>query len=212
VLGLDTSAGATVGLVGQSGDGIVRVAEHPRHQVEELAPLIGAVLAEAAVRPDDLAGVAVGVGPAPYTGLRIGLALGLPVWGVGSLDALAATAIAQLELEPGSRLLATGDARRREIYWALYRLGGDGETILEQGPAVGPASEAPAADVAVGGGAVAYPDVLTPMPGGPLRPNPAVLARLALARATAGVPQPSSPVYLRRPDVAPPAPRKRVTA
>jgi tRNA threonylcarbamoyladenosine biosynthesis protein TsaB len=181
--------------------------------------LIADVLDEAILAPGDLAAVVVGVGPAPYTGLRIGLAtgralglaLGIPVWGVGSLEALAADAVARLSPPPGTRLLAAADARRREIYWAAYRVGPEGEAVPEGGPAVGPAASAPAADVVVGGAVSVYPDVLPTMPAAPLRVDPAVLAGLGVARAAMGAVQPMAPIYLRRPDVAPPSPRKRVT-
>jgi tRNA threonylcarbamoyladenosine biosynthesis protein TsaB len=188
--------------------------------VEELTPLIGRVLADAGVRPRDLAAIVVGTGPAPYTGLRIGLAtartlglaLGVPVWGVGALDVLAADAAARLFLPSGTRILATGDAKRREIYWARYRAADAGPPVGQDGPAVGAPVTVPEADVVVGGGAAAYAGVLPPTPGAPVRVDPLMLVRLAMRRAEAGLPQPTEPLYLRRPDIAPPAPRKRVTA
>jgi tRNA threonylcarbamoyladenosine biosynthesis protein TsaB len=111
------------------------------------------VLAQGGIAPSGLAAVAVGRGPAPYTGLRIalataralGLALGVPVWGVGDLDVLAHDAVRVLSLPPGGTLLAALDAKRREVYWALYR-------VVAAGP--GPRSR----DAAPGTGMWGWPD------------------------------------------------------
>ena len=82
------------------------------------------MLDEAGAGPADLTAVAVGTGPGPFTGLRVGMvtavtmgyALGVPVHGVCSLDVLAEQAAATTE----GRLLVATDARRREVYWARY--------------------------------------------------------------------------------------------
>ena len=89
---------------------------------ELLAPAIAAVLSAVGAHPRDLSRVAVGVGPGPFTGLRVGLVtartmgavLGIPVVGVCSLDVLAAAVSTQPPF-----LVAT-DARRKEVYWARY--------------------------------------------------------------------------------------------
>lgn len=93
---------------------------------ERLAPMIDASLKDAAAVPGDLAAIVVGLGPGPFTGLRVGLvtaasmadALGIPAYGVCSLDALGLAAARSVE-EPGRILVAT-DARRKEVYWGLY--------------------------------------------------------------------------------------------
>ncbi len=125
ILGIDTSTSAISAAV---SDGTGRTASRavldPRGHTEHLAPTIVAVLAELGVTPADLAAIAVGVGPGPFTGLRVGLttamtmglALGIPVHGIGSLDALALQAS---DYHTGELLVAT-DARRRETYWARY--------------------------------------------------------------------------------------------
>ena len=74
-----------------------------RAHTEKLAPLVRDTLAAAGATPADLTGIAVGTGPGPFTGLRVGLvtavtmghALGIPVHGVCSLDALAEQALAE---------------------------------------------------------------------------------------------------------------------
>jgi len=138
------------------------------------------------------------------------------VYGVSSLDALAATA------PGGSHVLAVADARRREVYAALYRVSGDGaldgadgarEVELLEGPVVARPAELDRlarAAVVVGRGGELYPEAFGGA-SGPLVPDPAVLARLAIGRARRGVDQPAEPLYLRRPDAVPAAGRKRAT-
>ncbi|GLY96363.1 tRNA (adenosine(37)-N6)-threonylcarbamoyltransferase complex dimerization subunit type 1 TsaB [Actinoplanes sp. NBRC 103695] len=176
---------------------------------ELLAPQIHATLEEAGVRPRDLAAIVAGVGPGPYTGLRVGLAtaasmgqaLGIPTYGVCSLDGLGRAA------GPGRVLVAT-DARRREIYYATYV---DGRRM--SGPEVAkPFSFAGQADRAVGEGAVRYSDILgVPIDEHVLYPPGAALIALAadriLGKADGEV---LTPLYLRRPDAVEPAARKTV--
>jgi tRNA threonylcarbamoyladenosine biosynthesis protein TsaB len=187
-----------------------------------MLPLISQLLVEAGLAPGDLAAIAVGRGPAPYTGLRIalataqalGFALGQPVWGVSDLDVLAADAAGRFSLESGVSMLAALDAKRREVYWARYRVDVpgdiDGLTRLE-GPAVSRPGVAPPASIVVGGGAAEYPEQLGPLTGEPAGVDPAVLARLAAVRAAKGGDVSYQPLYLRRPDITPPAPQKRAT-
>jgi len=106
----------------------MRVVEHgavdPRRHAELLTPLIKRVLGDAGVALADVDLIVAGVGPGPYTGLRVGvvtavtfgMALGTQVVGVCTLDAFAHDARATI---PGSVVVAT-DARRREVYWARY--------------------------------------------------------------------------------------------
>jgi tRNA threonylcarbamoyladenosine biosynthesis protein TsaB len=187
-----------------------------------MAPMVAELLGQAGLDPGDLAGIAVGCGPAPYTGLRIalataqalGFALDRPVWGISDLDVLAADAAQRLRLESGVSVLAVLDAKRHEVYWARYRVDSagqlDGLNRLE-GPAVGAPALAPAASIVVGAGAERHADQMGPVVGGGFGVDPAVLARLAAARAAAGLAMAPRPIYLRRPDVAAPAPRKRAT-
>lgn len=182
-----------------------------RRHAELLAPSIASVLAEAGVRPVELSAVAVGVGPGPYTGLRVGLvtaralgnALGIPVHGVCTLDAIA--------WGSGRRrpFVVATDARRKEVYWARY----DSYAHRVTEPAVGPPANAALGLPVLGEGAELYPEVLGPA-GHPVLPSAAAIAKLAVARMNAepGLPLlPPEPLYLRRPDAREPAARKKVS-
>ena len=206
ILAIDTSQGSSVALVGP--DFVHRrESENPRTHAEQLAGLIAAVL-ELGPDPD---AVAVGTGPAPFTGLRAGLvtaeslgfARGIPVWGVPTLDALARAAI-----DTGlDQVTVVTDARRREVYAATYRA--DEADVARIGEFyVGPAAALQGKGPFVGSGTELFPAEL---PGEMALPDLAVLARLAIARAARGVAQPARPLYLRRPDAIVPAGLNRAT-
>ncbi|MFH9073749.1 tRNA (adenosine(37)-N6)-threonylcarbamoyltransferase complex dimerization subunit type 1 TsaB [Streptomyces alboflavus] len=184
-----------------------------RRHGELLLPAVDRVLAEAGLGLDAVTDVVVGVGPGPYTGLRVGLmtadtfglALGVPVHGVCTLDGLAYAA----GIENGPFVVAT-DARRKEVYWARYE---DARTRVG-GPAVDrPAdiAEQVAGLPAVGAGAALYPDTFTDVRG-PEHVSAAALAALAAERLAAGeeLLEPR-PLYLRRPDAQVPKNYKVVT-
>lgn len=240
VLALDTSADITVCLVADpvaagpvgagadSGPSAVlasrRVTEQRRH-AELLAPMVAEVLAEAGVDRRALTAVVVGTGPAPFTGLRAGLvtartlalALGIPVHGVCSLEAIAAPALraAAAAGSPDAEVLVVTDARRREVYAARYRWDGH-DLVAVLAPQVDHAEEVAARGAAtgavvVGPGASLHAEHLPPTPGHAGEVDPAELAAIAMRRVAAGGDLPTEPLYLRRPDVTPSAGRKRVT-
>jgi tRNA threonylcarbamoyladenosine biosynthesis protein TsaB len=107
--------------------GEVRVAGGRRH-AERLAPAIRSLCEWAGVRLDRLAAIAVGIGPGLFTGLRVGVttakvmaqALRVPVIGVPSLD-LVAYPLRHTSRHPSRVIAAVLDARRHEIFYALYR-------------------------------------------------------------------------------------------
>ncbi len=118
-LGLDGAVLGEVGLAHRSTRGRPR----PRH-AEQLVPAIEYLCLECDVRLDQLAAIAVGVGPGLFTGLRVGVTtarslaqvLRIPLVPLPSLDLIA------FPLRHTDRLIAVvTDARRREVYWALYR-------------------------------------------------------------------------------------------
>lgn len=215
ILGLDTATEAVgAAVLDADSDVVLSRVGHvgPASHGELLAPLVAQALKDAGLRPDDLDAIGVGRGPGPYTGLRVGLvhaevlgvALGIPVQGVCTLDALAAQARAAGVTGP---LVVATDARRREVYWARY----DGAGARVAGPAVGPAAAVPERHLpAVGAGAARYPEQFTDARP-PLHPDPAWVARLAARRVAEGAPAELAPLYLRRPDVTAPGARKRVT-
>lgn len=188
-----------------------------RRQGELLAPHISEVLAQADVRLGDLTAVVVGVGPGPFTGLRVGVVtarvlastLGIAALGVCTLDVLAFEALRSGEVRD-SFLVAT-DARRREVHWAAYVVNGQGRAERQSDPAVtAPALVPVDGRPVVGRGAELYPADLGP-PVGPLDPAASVLAELAAAELAAGrALLPPDPLYLRRPDAVAPGPPKPV--
>lgn len=178
---------------------------------EQLAPLIAQVLADAGATPADLTGIAVGVGPGPFTGLRVGLVtartmahvLDVPVHGVCSLDPLALEAIETGAVD-GDFLVAT-DARRKEVYLASY----DAGAVRQDDPVVDRPATLTSDRPVVGEGAALYPDAF-PVARGPQRPSAAWLARGVVAgRFTVLEPE---PLYLRRPDAEIPRAPKAVLA
>ena len=120
----------------------VRVTEDARAHAELLTPHILECLDSAGLTAAELDAVVVGVGPGPFTGLRVGMAtaaafadgIGVPVHGVCSLDGLAARARAAGVT--GDVVVVT-DARRREAYHARY----DDDGVRTSGPTVGPAAD-----------------------------------------------------------------------
>ena len=191
-----------------------------RRHAELLAPAVADVLSRAGATSSDLTDVAVGTGPGPFTGLRVGLvtgrmtasALGLPLHGVSTLDALAAQALEDGAVPPGAEFLVATDARRREVYWAAYRSdGADPVPTRTEGPHVALPADVPRdGRPVVGRGAELYADQLGPALA-PLDPSAGALARLVVRRLAAGDDLSDvEPRYLRRPDVHESAGRKSV--
>ena len=224
LLALDTATSAATVAVGDGERVLASLrADDTRRHAESLVPAVAEVLERAGRRRGDITGIAVGVGPGPFTGLRVGLvtaaslgeALGVPVHGVCSLDALAAEALATGAALPGEEFVVATDARRREVHSARY--GGDPLRRLA-GPAVGPAAAVERAGVrVVGSGVALYPEALGPGAdgAGPQDVDAAFLLRIAAdALAGRGALEllPPEPLYLRRPDAVEPGARKRVTA
>ncbi|WP_329175889.1 tRNA (adenosine(37)-N6)-threonylcarbamoyltransferase complex dimerization subunit type 1 TsaB [Streptomyces decoyicus] len=225
LLALDTATPAvTVAL----HDGTRVLAEYrqvdARRHGELLLPAVDRVLAEAGLKLDAVSDIVVGVGPGPYTGLRVGLvtaatfgsALGVPVHGLCTLDGLA---YASGLTEP---FVVATDARRKEVYWARYEASpspGDAAprtiTRLTEPAVDRPADIADqvAGVPAVGAGALLYDTVFTGVRReGPEHQSAGALATLAAGKLAAGEElPPPQPMYLRRPDAQVPANYKVVT-
>ena len=195
-------------------DGADVITEHTSERAmkhgEQLAPLIETALAAAGLVRQDLTAIAVGVGPGPFTGLRVGLVtartlayvLELPVYGACSLDVLAVEAV-DTGAVIGGFTVAT-DARRKEVYLAAY----DVEGRRLEGPVVDRPAVLATEEPVVGEGAVLYPEAF-PTRVGPTRPSAGWLARVVAGeRAELSDPE---PMYLRRPDAAAAHPPKPVS-
>jgi tRNA threonylcarbamoyl adenosine modification protein YeaZ len=194
VLAIDTATPAvTAGVVADGELLAQRITVDPRAHAEQLTPNVLGALADAGLRMADLQAVVVGCGPGPFTGLRVGMAtaaayghaLGIPVHGVCSLDAIGGQTT-------GETLVVT-DARRREVYWARYR---DGTRI--EGPDV-----AAAADVDPGAAcAVAGSPAHAALFGLPVcePAYPTTVGLVAAVTDWSADPAPLVPLYLRRPD------------
>jgi tRNA threonylcarbamoyl adenosine modification protein YeaZ len=194
VLALDTSTVVNVGLAqGQRVLATASVADQMAH-AEQLMPLISDCLDDAGVRPDDLGRLIVGLGPGPFTGLRVGVAtahvlsyaLQLELRGVCSLDVFAAQFAGA---SAGDFVVAT-DAKRREVYWAHY--GADGVRLGE--PRVSQPGDVPWLPT-IGPAADLYKDQLQAVPG-PRAMDPGMLATRGALLPDAG----HEPLYLRHPD------------
>ena len=198
ILAMDTATPAvTAGVLRLEGVEVLaeRVTVDARAHAEQLTPNVLAALADAGLTVNDLDAVVVGCGPGPFTGLRVGMAtaaayghaLGVPVHGVCSLDAIG--------VETRGDALVVTDARRREVYWARYRDG-----VRVDGPAVNAPTDVPADAHAVAGS----PEhaALFDLP----RVSPVYPTASGLVRAVAdwtAEPAPLVPLYLRRPDAKP---------
>ncbi len=181
-----------------------------RRHGELLAPAITALLDEAWVPRQDVTAIAVGVGPGPFTGLRVGLvtartlglALDIPVYGVCTLDVLAAQAVHGGDVT--APFLVATDARRKEVYWASY----DEAGARLDGPHVSRPADVATDRPVVGAGGRLYPDAF-PGAVGPEHPDAGVLAGVVSDERVELLDP--DPLYLRRPDVAAPASRKPVS-
>lgn len=125
ILAFDTSTALTSVAVIDAGNVVSeRCHLDARRHAEVLAPMLAEVLH--GIDREGISAVACGVGPGPYTGLRVGIssalaigaAWGIPVHGLCSLDALAASVLD--EADPPEVVCVATDARRRELYWARY--------------------------------------------------------------------------------------------
>ena len=192
-LGIDTSHHVAVGLARDGEPVASDVVADTRAHGESLIPLIQRVCASVGIAMTGIEAYAVGMGPGPFTGLRVGIVTartlaavaGRPLHGVCSLDVIAA----QWRDAPDEFVVAS-DARRKEFYWALYRDG-----------------------IRVGEPRVSAPEVIPDLPAaGPVPDDPAgprFLDAAVLAARWADLPVvDGEPFYLRAADAAVPKTRK----
>ena len=136
LLAIDTSAGTSVAVVDRDAGVLAELIEtDTRRHAEVIGTMLMGALDEAGIAVTALSGVAVGMGPGPFTGLRVGIAaarafalgIGRPVVPVVSHDAVAFG-----QVDP---ILVVTDARRREVYWSAYSgTDAEGLPIRQSGP------------------------------------------------------------------------------
>ncbi len=211
-LAIDTSGGTCVAVVAEDKTLASVSIEDPMGHSENIGNAIAQVLQEAAVLPKQLSAVVVGRGPAPFTGLRVGIAAaiafaegaGKPLLGVVSHDAIALAALTATSAAgprpalatPTNPLLVTTDARRKEVYWSLYAgLDSHGAPIVLEGPNVNKPAD--------------LEELLTERNVNPIRTevllDASSLARVASAKIAGGASLENvSALYLRAPDAVEP--------
>ena len=210
-LALDTATSDLIaGIVDTtSGRTLAEAVKRTRAHNEELIPTVGALLDDTGLSYPDIGVIVVGCGPGPFTGLRVGMAtasalgqaLGVPMHGVVTHDAAAAL------LDATGTALVVTDARRREVYWALYR---DGARV--QGPEVcAPAALPVGGPVDVLSVPAELAEVVAVPAGRVVYRAPGAAGLVAAADLTAQ-PGPLVPHYLRRPDAVPPAAKPKSPA
>jgi tRNA threonylcarbamoyl adenosine modification protein YeaZ len=159
----------------------------------------------------DLRAVVAGIGPGPYTGLRVGIvtaaafadALALPAYGVCSLDGIG------LAARDAGTVLVAGDARRKEVYWARYVRGrreGDPQVDRPGDLAARLRAGDIQAEAMAGAGAQMYADTLGLRLIAGDYPRVDALAAAAAHRVATGSPSEILvPMYLRQPDAEVPS-------
>ncbi len=213
ILGIDTSLGTAVGIV--DADGTVRAdvaSADTRGHAEVIGTLIAQALADAGVSPSEITHVAAGMGPGPFTGLRVGIAaarafaLGADAEVIPVASHDAAAWAANEEPETPQTFAVVTDARRREEAFTVY---GRGEFPVKiEGPSLKAAgTDVPIESVDLAG------ERLADTPRIEVRTiSGAILARVAARGIAEGEPvdAASEPLYLRAPDVTMPHGPKRV--
>lgn len=202
VLAIDTSVGVSVAILRSSGELAQSQAVDHGMQGELTAELISQVVAESGLQISEITDVVVGVGPGPFTGLRVGLvtaavfahARNIPIHGICSLDAIA--------FDYAKPCVVVTDARRKELYWARYESKRIGEPQVSKPEDL--LAQFPNTEF-VGPGAQIYPDSIS---GSVLELKAGSLAKLFVSGNAQLVDV--SPMYLRKPDAVEPTTRKSV--
>lgn len=202
-LAIDTSTDVRVGFARDGNELNFGVVADPRAHCEQLMPLVVRLAQDAGVGLSQLDQIVVGVGPGPFTGLRVGVVtaltlgetLGIPVRGVCSLDAVARQWALQ---DAPKEFVVVSDARRREVYWARYVSSG----TRVDGPHVSAPNNVPPLPLSGPGAS------LVGEPQGPVELDAAFLAAVE-----SELPDMShEPLYLRRPDAEVPTRTKSTLA
>lgn len=195
ILAMDTATAATSAAIVGPDFAIARSSVDARGHVESLAPMVTEVLTQAQVTPGDIDAIACGVGPGPFTGLRVAIATAIamgqvldrPVVGVCTHDVIAHAALAS-----SSPIIVATTARRMESFLSTYDATGQRLT----GPLAVPHAEA--REAITSGGFIACGDAVdsllavgvdeaeVPVLRGPAYPDAADLAAIVVSRRQAG--------------------------
>lgn len=192
-LAIDTSHYVAVGIADDHGPLESVVLADTRAHLEHVIPLTVQLLDKHQIRWDQIEAIAVGMGPGPYTGLRVGIAAARTLAAVGKTPELRVCSldvIATQWVDAPEEYIVASDARRKELYWAHYQHG-----RRVGAPRVSTPDHLPALPVA---GAVPEPyrELLDWRLEGPQTLNPAMMAAVAADLPAA----PSEPFYLRPAD------------
>ncbi|MDF2580389.1 MULTISPECIES: tRNA (adenosine(37)-N6)-threonylcarbamoyltransferase complex dimerization subunit type 1 TsaB [Microbacterium] len=220
ILGIDTSIGTAVAIVDPAGR--VRaeaVSPDPRGHAEVIGDLLVRVFGDAGVGPAEITAVAAGMGPGPFTGLRVGIAAarafalgrGIPLIPVASHDAAARAHVDPEFASPGAApvegepIAIVTDARRRELAVSVYRVE-NGMPVRIVDPHLVPRAATEPLDL-FGAPAAELAETTSI--------SAAALARVAAERLASGaidiaIGDAAEPLYLRAPDVTVPAGPKKV--
>jgi tRNA threonylcarbamoyl adenosine modification protein YeaZ len=202
LLALDTSQGTSAAVLVE-GKVLAEVTEsNPMRHAENIGTLIARCIEQAGVSSEEVTDVAVGIGPGPFTGLRVGIAAAkmfaagsqANLHGVGSLDAIAFN----LSLEEPTLVIA--DARRSEVYYGLYQ--GKSQNGVPKALLVPAVSKQAELEARLQSEGQKYLLVSEPV-------SAAAVGLLAIAKLSEGVP--TGPVlanYLREPDATYANPKK----
>lgn len=233
LLAIDTSSGTSVAVVDRERGVLAEATElDTRRHAEVVGELIAACLDEAGASPRDLSAVIAGMGPGPFTGLRVGIAAarafafgaGRPCLPLVSHDAVAFERLGGLALVAGGvagapavpaasaqPLLVVTDARRREVYWSAYsHLDEQGLPVRVSGPSlVRPADLDEVVRASCGASFTADAERTDPAS---TAVSGAALGLLGETLYAAGRSfAADEPLYLRSPDVTVPGAPKRVS-
>lgn len=226
ILGIETSVEHVgVALGDHRGPRASASLSSDRRHAESLAPMISFVLDQAGIEPSELTAIAVDIGPGLFTGMRVGIttaqtmawALDIPVVPVCSLDLVAMNAVIEGAIADETPVAAALDARRGEVYWALYRFReGSIEPMAIRAPEVCPPEEAAVllaeraeSVLCAGSGFVRHDELFasvpwaTCLPASSAHPSAENLVRLAgikLARDESVAAADVAAMYLRAPD------------
>jgi tRNA threonylcarbamoyladenosine biosynthesis protein TsaB len=215
MLAIETSGSACSVALLESGAGAGRP---PAHEImatshghaTALAPMIARIAHASGIEPTALKAIAVSCGPGGFTGIRVGLAtaramalaIGCPIVGIGSFQALAATAV-RSGGPLGARTMVVLDSRRSELF--AVELGAD---LAELSPPALLTAEQIEARCRHGNVALIADAELTRFAGlGGISATADAVAVAELAMTRPDLHLPAAPIYLRPPDISQPKPR-----